>query len=60
VTLEVFNVRGEILATIFKNQKMDAGQHQAVFSAESLASGIYFYRLQAGDLQEIRKMTLLQ
>ncbi len=60
VTLEIFNVRGENIATIMKNRRMDAGEHHAVFRAEGLASGIYFYRLQAGDLQEIRKMTLLQ
>ena len=45
VSLKVFNVLGQEVATVFSNQEMNAGFHDAEFSAEKLASGMYFYRL---------------
>ena len=48
---------GEI-ATVVDGQKA-VGRHSVVWSA-SVPSGIYFYRLQAGDYLETKKMILLK
>jgi hypothetical protein len=59
VTLTVFNILGQEVATLV-NEFQVAGTHQAVFSAQSLASGMYFYKLEAGDFSAVRKMLLLK
>jgi len=41
-------------------EPMAAGNHQVTFDAENLSSGIYLYRLQAGEQVETRRMTLLR
>jgi hypothetical protein len=40
------------------NEEKEAGSYSVELSAESLPSGIYFYRLQARDLVETKKMVL--
>jgi len=37
-----------------------AGNHQVIWNAEDLPSGMYFYKLQAGDYNETKKMVLLK
>ena len=59
VTLKVFNVIGEEVAKIV-NQWMEAGTHEINFDGTGLNSGIYFYRIKAGDFVTIRKMILLK
>ena len=39
---------------------MDAGPHSVKFNASNLASGVYFYRLEAGSYQANKKMLLLK
>jgi hypothetical protein len=39
---------------------MPAGKHQISWDAEKMPGGIYYYRLQAGDHQEVKKMILLK
>ncbi|MFN3562215.1 MAG: S8 family peptidase [Chloroherpetonaceae bacterium] len=57
VKLEVFDVMGKKIATLFEAQQ-PAGVHQFVFDAQrfGLSSGMYFYRLQAGAFVQTRKM----
>lgn len=59
VRLEVYNVKGERVATLVDAWR-NAGPHSAVFDAGNLSSGIYFYRMVAGDIIEQRKMVLLK
>jgi hypothetical protein len=59
VTLEVFNVAGQRVATLV-NATKGAGPHVVDFDATSLSSGIYLYRLIAGDIVEMKKMVLLK
>jgi hypothetical protein len=59
VTLKIFNVLGQEVATLVDG-KVDAGRHQEQWNAGRLASGVYFYRLQAGKFIENRKMILLR
>jgi hypothetical protein len=39
---------------------MQAGVHSVDFDASSLSSGVYFYRLKAGDMVETKRMVLLK
>jgi hypothetical protein len=59
VTLKIFNAAGQEVATLV-NQPQAAGEHTLQWQAESLRSGIYFYRLQAGEFLETKKMILLR
>ena len=59
VRLEVYNLLGQKVATLVdKYQK--AGYKTARWDASSFSSGIYFYRLQAGDFVQTRKMVLIR
>lgn len=59
VTLSVFNVLGQKVAVLVNEQKQ-AGVHQAQFDASGLASGSYFYRLEAGNHVRTRQMLLIK
>lgn len=59
VSLEVYDSMGRKLQTLTR-ERMSAGEHSIQFSGENLSSGIYFYRLQAGDEVRVRKMTLVK
>lgn len=57
VTLRVFNLLGQSVATLV-HEKQGAGEHEVRFGGVGLASGVYFYRLQVGNLIETRKMVI--
>lgn len=59
VTLEIYNTLGQKIETLLNN-KMPAGSHEVRFNAQNLSSGIYFYRITAGDFSQVRKMVLLK
>ncbi|OQX95075.1 hypothetical protein B6I21_07320, partial [candidate division KSB1 bacterium 4572_119] len=59
VKLEIFNTLGKKVATIV-NTNMPAGRHKVRFRADELASGIYLYRIDAGDFHKTRKMLLIK
>jgi len=59
VKLSLYNILGQRVATLV-NGKQKAGYKTARWDAGSLSSGIYFYRLQAGDFVQTRKMILLK
>jgi len=59
VTLTVFNILGQQVATLVEGE-MEAGYHEAVFDASRLASGVYLYRLQAGDFVQTKRLVLLR
>jgi hypothetical protein len=59
-TLMVYNLLGQAVATLF-SRMADAGRMYVVdFDASSLGNGIYFYRLQAGNFIETKKLVLLR
>ena len=59
VTLKVFDVLGQEVKTL-KDGREDAGVHSVTFDARNLSSGVYFYRLHAGDFIETKKLLLLK
>ena len=59
VTLKIFDVLGRNISTLI-NEGKSAGSYQINFSAGGLASGIYIYKLWAGNFVESKKMILLR
>lgn len=59
VSLAVYDLLGKHIATLV-DQNLDAGRYSANFSALSLPSGIYFYRLRNGSITETKRMLLLK
>ncbi len=58
-TLKVFDALGNEVATLI-NEYLAAGNYEVEFNAESLSSGIYFYKLQTGSFIETKKMILVK
>jgi hypothetical protein len=68
VTLTVYNILGQRVATLLDRQTMDEGEQAVNFNAANLPSGVYFYRIvaqpvsgaQANAFQATRRMLLLK
>ena len=58
-TLKVYDVLGNEVATLV-NEHRNAGSYEVDFNASALSSGVYFYRIQAGDFIETKKMMLVK
>ena len=59
VELVGYNVLGKKITTLV-SERMNAGTHRYIFDARSLASGVYYYQLVAGDYIQVKKMILLR
>ncbi|MBK7160476.1 MAG: T9SS type A sorting domain-containing protein [Ignavibacteria bacterium] len=59
VSLKVFDILGKEVAVLV-NEKLSPGIYEAEFDGSSLSSGIYFYKLEAGDFIETKRMILLK
>jgi hypothetical protein len=59
VTLKIYDVLGSEIITLV-NEKKPTGEYEVEFDAYGLSSGIYFYKLQAGDFIQTKKMVLLR
>jgi hypothetical protein len=59
VTLKIYNILGEEVATLVSD-RLTAGSYSYEWSRPAgMASGVYLYRLQAGEYLETRKMVLM-
>lgn len=59
VRLEVYNLIGQRVA-VLADGMMAEGSHTVQFNGANMASGVYIYRLQAGNKTAVRKMTLIK
>ena len=59
VTLKIYDVLGKEVATLV-NELKQPGFHTVDFNASSFASGIYFYRIDAGEFTSVKKMMLVK
>jgi len=67
VTLKVYNLLGQEMATLFNNELLDEGDQSVDFNAMSLTSGVYFYRVSGQSIEDetqqfssIKRMVLLK
>jgi hypothetical protein len=59
VSLKVFDLLGRVVATIV-SEELSAGRYSREWSADGLASGVYLYRIQAGQFSQTKKLILLR
>jgi hypothetical protein len=59
VTIKVFDVLGKEVSSLVNEQK-EPGYYEAVFEGSKLSSGLYFYKIEAGDFVETKKMMLIK
>jgi hypothetical protein len=59
VSLKIYDVLGNEIATLL-NEEKNKGTYEVNFNATNLSSGIYFYKLEAGNFVETKKMILLK
>jgi len=59
VSLKVYDILGNEVATLVNEQK-SAGRYEVKFNASSLATGMYIYKIQAGNFNQVRKMMLVK
>ena len=59
VTIKIYNLIGQEIKTLVNNYK-NAGTYHVTFSAAGLPTGIYFYQMQAGSFNSVKKMLLIK
>ena len=59
VRLEVRNILGQRVRVLV-NERKKAGYHVISLNGNTLASGVYFYTIEAGDFRQVRKMVLVK
>ena len=59
IVIKVYNASGQEIKTLV-NEQQPSGKYEVQFNENNLASGIYFYQLQAGSFTETKKMLLLR
>ena len=59
VQLKIYDILGKEIAALV-NEKLQPGTYEVPFSNNQLPSGVYFYRLQAGDFSEVKRMVLVK
>jgi hypothetical protein len=59
VTLSVYNIVGQKVKDLVDAEE-EAGEHDVLFDAHRVASGVYFYRIQAGKYVQTRKLLVLR
>ena len=59
VSLKVYNILGKQVAVLV-NETQNTGNYKRVFDGSNLASGVYIYKLQAGDFVDVKKFVLMK
>ncbi len=58
-SLKIYNIKGQLVETLV-NEFQQAGNYSVVWNAEDISSGIYFYRITAGDFKDTKKCVILK
>jgi hypothetical protein len=59
VILQILNIRGQVVATPLEGN-LAAGSHTVNFNASTLPSGLYFYKIVAGEFSTVKRMVLVK
>lgn len=59
VSIRVYNILGQVVGTLV-NEQLNAGDHFAQLNADNMASGVYYYKLDAGKYSAVGKMLLVK
>ncbi|MEA3499961.1 MAG: T9SS type A sorting domain-containing protein, partial [Candidatus Marinimicrobia bacterium] len=59
VNLQVFNLKGQLVKTLISKQQ-EIGNYSVIFDGSNFASGIYFYRIEAGEYSNTKKLVLMK
>jgi hypothetical protein len=59
VRIDIYNILGQRVATVI-DRYLPTGSYRYPWKPESLASGVYIYRLQSGNYSAVKKMILLK
>lgn len=60
IKLEIFDINGCLIETLINNKHTPPGSYTVSWNASRHASGVYFYKIQAGNFQQIHKCLLLK
>lgn len=60
VSLKVYDILGREIEKLVDNQLRPAGEYSVTFNANNLPSGVYYYKMQAGEYSDVRKMMLIK
>ncbi|MFH1526738.1 MAG: T9SS type A sorting domain-containing protein, partial [Bacteroidota bacterium] len=60
VTIEIYDLLGQRIAVLSENEIFTVGYHEVLFDASGLSSGVYLYRIKAGEFFDIKKMVLIK
>lgn len=58
-TIKIYDVLGEEVAVLV-NELKNAGTYNLLFNASALSSGVYFYKIEAGEFTETKKLILMK
>jgi hypothetical protein len=59
VTIKVYDIVGREIMRLVSEYKQ-AGYHSMNFNGSNLASGVYFYRIQAGEFMNVKRMLMIK
>jgi hypothetical protein len=59
VELSIYNLLGQKVTTVV-SERQKAGHYQVQWDAQDFGSGIYYYKIEAGDFVDVKKMILLR
>ena len=59
VLVEVYNTAGQRVTTLV-NTRLNSGFHEVIWNASGMSTGIYFYKIKAGQFQDLKKMILIK
>jgi len=65
ITLRVFDIRGQWVATLLQDARLSAGEHQQVWNGrdqqnQAMPSGVYFFQLENGTFRKISRGLLIK